>query len=70
MRRRIKVSRGSRSPRSPTRLDKRLQRLSGAFHQKHLGGTCGRDIFGKGTIGNPLQLFERAGKIGGYVYSI
>lgn len=29
------------------------------LHKKHLCGTCGREIFGKGTIGNPLQLFER-----------
>ncbi|CAJ1456841.1 unnamed protein product [Effrenium voratum] len=28
-------------------------------HKKHLCGTCGRDIFGKANIGNPLQLFER-----------
>ena len=29
------------------------------LHKKHLCGTCGRDIFGKLTIGNPLQLFAR-----------
>lgn len=29
------------------------------LHKKHLCGTCGRDIFGKGAIGNPLQVFQR-----------
>ena len=28
-------------------------------HKKHLCGTCGRDIFGRANIGNPLQLFNR-----------
>ena len=27
--------------------------------RKHLCGTCGREIFGKANIRNPLQLFER-----------
>ncbi|CAE7195037.1 unnamed protein product [Symbiodinium natans] len=29
------------------------------YHKKHLCGSCGRDIFGKASIGNPLQLFQR-----------
>ena len=33
------------------------------LHKKHLCGTCGREIReidGQGTVGNPLQLFERS----------
>ena len=29
------------------------------LHKKHLCGSCGRDIWGKANIANPLQLFER-----------
>mmetsp|Transcript_46910 Transcript_46910/g.130648 ORF Transcript_46910/g.130648 Transcript_46910/m.130648 type:complete len:409 (+) Transcript_46910:147-1373(+) len=71
----LRIHEGQTLPRSPVELTEivrckhceTLHEDIGDFfgenlHKKHLCGTCGRDIFGAPSIGNPMQAFAREWK--------